>query len=56
MTAEQVWQMPVLEVFAWIESYLEMEGIKTPHGSMGANNVEVKHESYVFTRRGKINK
>ncbi|MCW9699714.1 hypothetical protein [Avibacterium sp. 20-129] len=54
ITAEQVWQMPLLEVFAWIESYLESEGVKTPHGPMGANNSEVKHESYIFTRRGKI--
>lgn len=46
--------MPLLEVFAWIESYLESEGVKTPHSPMGGNNAEVKHESYVFTRRGKI--
>lgn len=45
--------MPLLEVFAWIESYLESKGVKTPHSPMGANS-EVKHESYVFTRRGKI--
>ncbi|MEG9490768.1 hypothetical protein [Mannheimia indoligenes] len=54
ITAEQVWRMPLLEVFAWIESYLESEGVKTPHSPMGASNAEVKHESYVFTRRGKI--
>ncbi|WGE32595.1 hypothetical protein NYR60_03010 [Actinobacillus genomosp. 2] len=54
ITAEQVWQMPLLEVFAWIESYLESEGVKTPQSPAGVNNVEVKHESYVFTRRGKI--
>ncbi|MDW0889330.1 hypothetical protein P2J97_13920, partial [Mannheimia haemolytica] len=53
ITAEQVWQMPLLEVFAWIESYLESEGVKTPHSPMGANS-EVKRESYVFTRCGKI--
>ena len=53
MTAEQVWQMPLLEVFAWIESYLESEGVKTPNSPAGASG-EVKHESYVFTRRGKI--
>lgn len=46
--------MPLLEVFAWIESYLESEGVKTPQSPAGVNNVEVKHESYVFTRRGKI--
>ncbi|MDW0764214.1 hypothetical protein P2H87_13270 [Mannheimia haemolytica] len=43
ITAEQVWQMPLLEVFAWIESYLESEGVKTPHSPMGANS-EVKRK------------
>lgn len=43
--------MPLLEVFAWIGSYLESRGEKVPHSPSDA---QVKHESYVFTRRGKI--
>lgn len=48
--------MPLLEVFAWIDSYLESEGVKTPQSPLGSSNADVKNESYVFTRRGKINK
>lgn len=46
--------MPLLEVFAWIESYLESEGVKMPRHTKNQSHAEVKHESYVFTRRGKI--
>ncbi len=46
--------MPLLEVFAWIESYLEFEGVKKPKQATDSPSNNIKHESFVFTRRGKI--
>ncbi|MCT8547478.1 hypothetical protein KZ418_00795 [Glaesserella parasuis] len=52
--ADKVWQMSLIELSAWIESYLEFEGVKQPKQATDSPNNNIKHESFVFTRRGKI--
>ncbi|AUI66703.1 MULTISPECIES: hypothetical protein [Glaesserella] len=54
ISADRVWQMSLIELSAWIESYLEFEGVKQPQKSSHSPDNSVKQESFIFTRRGKI--